>query len=73
MGIVGTMSNPARPGERQKSSVFGRPLRPRVAAAATCLALEIGSLFDYPFSLNHSEATMDNTPGGRIGESCAFK
>jgi hypothetical protein len=44
----------------------------RVAAAATCLALEIGSLFDYPSPLNHSEATMDNTTGGGIGEPWTF-
>jgi hypothetical protein len=39
----------------------------RVAAAAIRHALEIGSRVDYPFSLNHSEATMDNTPEGSIG------
>jgi hypothetical protein len=39
----------------------------RAAAAATCLALEIGSLFDYSSLLNHSEATMNNTPGGSTG------
>ena len=45
----------------------------RVAAAAIRLALEIGSQVDYPFSLNHSEATMDNTPGGSIGRPYASR
>jgi len=43
----------------------------RVAAAAIRHALEIGSRVDYPFLLNHSEATMDNTLEGSIGEPCA--
>jgi hypothetical protein len=43
----------------------------RVAAAATRLALEIGSRFDYPNPLNHSEVTVNHALGGGIGTGFA--